>query len=426
MKTNDIADHCRQKLANIKLDNKVDKYIVVDAGGGTIDVTVQSQDIETGKIEITQNPVGNDCGGVMVNHEFAKLVQKILGEKPTATISDLDKAFPGLLSGEDREVLKPALNYLLYNEFEEQKERFGSNADCHMQNGNTEELTIKLPEKIVKKCKLDAIVRNVEKLNDKHIEIEDDTLYVKFTRVVDFFQPSLKGILDCTRKVILSSMQIESGNDSLTSTLFLVGGFGGSRFIYSHIEDMITSHFPKSNFVIAVPNDHKLAVAHGAVLYKKKPLIKSRCMNRTYGMGLSVPFLPSIHDEKYIRYSEDGNKICSGCFLTFVQSGDPVYASEVSTFDILPDIDSRVISIPFYCSEEPSLKYLYDCSKPGVVVPLAHKVGELKFTLPADDILHQDQRTFTVILDFSSAEIYAVVRYCNTGQNIHTKLDFLC
>ena len=420
MKVHDLSEHCKEELANTNL--AVDQYIVIDVGGGTVDVTVQRQDAQTGKIEITQNPEGNDCGGVKVNQEFAKLVQKVLGEEVTNSIYDLDTAFPRLLSGEDCEILKPALNFLLYNEFEHQKEMFGSTAASHQSMGDAE-ITVKLPDKIVRKCTLSKIDKNVKKLNDKLVEVEDDVLYIKYARVKDFFLPSLNGILGCTKKILLTAML----KSDTINTIFLVGGFGGSRYIYSHIEHMINSEFPKANFVIAVPHDHKMAVSHGAVLYKKTPIIQSRCMNRTYGLAVTVPFDPSIHDENYVYYNEDGQMSCTGCFLTFVQSGDPVKADEVFVFDILSDVDdSRVITFPFYCSEELSLKYLYDYRSPTLQIPLAHKVGELQFVLSENDILHKHQRTFTVILDFSSAEIHATVRYCTTGEDIRTKLDFLC
>ena len=420
MKINDLSTHCREKVSGKQF--AVDNYIVIDVGGGTVDITVQRQDLKTGKIEITQNPVGNDCGGVTVNQEFTKVVQRILGEDAAPYTNDLDAAFPRLLAGEDCAIIKPALNSFLFNEFEDQKEIFGSKSTSHESMAD-DEITVKIPDKIVKKCKLAVIEKNVKRLNDKLIEIEDDVLYIKYARVKDFFQCSLTGILDCTKKVLLETM-LKSGT---VNTIFLVGGFGGCRYIYSHIEHMVSTEFPKAKFVIAVPNEHKLAVAQGAVLYKQRPLIQSRCMNRTYGLVVSVPFDPSLHKEEFVQFDEDGHKTCADCFLTFVQTGDPVNVSEVSVFDILPDIDNtRKITIPFYCSEEVSLKYLYEYRSPTLQIPLAHKVGELQFILSEKDILHKDQRMFSVILDFSSAEIHATVRYCNTGEDVHTKLDFLC
>lgn len=145
-------------------------------------------------------------------------------------------------------------------------------------------------------------------------------------------------------------------------------------------------------------------------------------MNQTYGIAVSVKYDPSVHNKEHFCHNEDGDKVCGDSFLTFIRNGDPVSINEVAVFDILPDFDNeKVVRIPFYCSEEASLEYLNDSG----IIPLAHKVGELCFELPPGDILHKDQRVFTVILDFSSTEIFAAVRYQNTGTDVHTTLDFL-
>ena len=58
-------------------------------------------------------------------------------------------------------------------------------------------------------------------------------------------------------------------------------------------------------------------------------------------------------------------------------------------------------------------------------MPMAEKVGELQFDIPKGDILYKDQRRFQVILDFSSVEINATVRYLNTNTDVKTSLNFL-
>ena len=418
MKPEQLAKDSKGRLIEVTLT--AEQYVVVDVGGGTVDITAQKFDQETGQIDVIQNPEGNDCGGMMVNREFTKLLQKILGEAETQITSNFDNAFPKLLGGQDGRVLKPHLNHLLYNEFESQKEYFGANCSCK-DIDDQKEIAVKLPEKIVKKCGLHVLERNVEKLADSRIELEDDTLFIKFSKVKELFQPALLGILQCTRSS-LSHLTIRLSD---LNTIYLVGGFGGCKYIYSHIENLLHTEFPDANFRVIVPEDHKLAIAHGAVRYKKKPIIRSRFMNRTYGIAVSVKYDPSVHDKEHFCYNEDGDEVCGDSFLTFIRNGDPVSINEVAVFDILPDFDDeKVVRIPFYCSEEASLEYLNDYRTPGII-PLAHKVGELCFELPPGDILHKDQRVFTVILDFSSTEIFAAVRYQNTGTDVHTTLDFL-
>ena len=419
MKCENLAEHSKARSKEVNIT--AEQYVVVDVGGGTVDITAQKLDYETGKIDVIQNPEGNDCGGMMVNREFTKLLQKILGETETQIVSNFDNTFPKLLGGQDGKALKPYLNVLLYTEFETQKEIFGAQCSCK-DTDDEREIVIKLPDKIVKTCGgLHVLQQNVEKLADSRIEIEEDTLYINFSKVKELFQPALSGILECTRSS-LSHLTLRLRD---LNTIYLVGGFGGCKYVYSHIENLVHTEFPDVKFRVIVPEDHKLAIAHGAVRYRKKPIIRSRLMNRTYGIAVSVKYDPSVHNKEHFCYNEDGDEVCGDSFLTFVCKGDPVIMNEIAVFDILPDFDKeKVVRIPFYCSEEASLDYLNDYRTPDII-PLAHKVGELCFELPHGDILHKDQRVFTVILDFSSAEIFAAVKYQNTGTDVHTTLDFL-
>ena len=179
-------------------------------------------------------------------------------------------------------------------------------------------------------------------------------------------------------------------------------------------------------YTLIVPDDHRLAVAHGAVLYKKAPIINSRRLNRTYGLGVSVSYDSKTHSKGHFKYNEDGVPVCEDAFLTFVHKGTAISTSEVAVDEVLPDIDNeKVICIPFYASEESSLEYLTNRPSPGVIMPMAEKVGELQFDIPKGDILYKDQRRFQVILDFSSVEINATVRYLNTNTDVKTSLNFL-
>ena len=420
MKRENLAKHSKARSKEINLT--AEQYVVVDVGGGTVDITAQKFDQETGQIDVIQNPEGNDCGGTMVNREFTKLLQKLLGEAETQITSNIDSAFPKLLSGQDKVILKPCLNHILYCEFEAEKEAFGSQCSCNDDKNDRKEIKVQLPHDIVAKFGLDVLQENVEKLADPRIQLEDDKLYIKFSKVKELFQPALSGILECTRSALSNLMHRLSD----FNTIYLVGGFGGSKYVYSHIENLVDTEFPDVNFRVIVPEDHILAIVNGAVRYKKNPIIRSRFMNRTYGIVVSVDYDPSVHSKEHFCYNEDGHEVCGDSFLTFVRKGDPVTINEVAVSNIVPDFDKeKEVHIPFYCSEEPSLEYLNDYRTPDIMIPLAYKVGELCFELPPGDILHKDQRVFTIILDFSSAEIIATVRYQNTGTDVNAILDFL-
>ena len=423
MKRQNLAEFCKGQTMEESF--KAQEYIVIDIGGGTVDITAQEVTHENGEVNVVLAPRGNDSGGMKVNREFVKFLQKILGERVTDNAIDLESAFPKLLSGADCNILKPCLNNLIYCDFETQKESFGRKCSRESGSEDSEEIAVKIPDKISTECGFDKIKANIESLNDSRIELDEDCIYMKYSKVKELFQPAIVGILDCTQRALFDLARTRRGSSDI-STIYLVGGFGGCKYVYDHIKHLITTEFPDTQFSLIVPGDHKLAVAHGAVQYKKTPVIHSRCLNRTYGIAVSVNYDPNVHRKEYFKFNEDGDKVCSDAFLTFLQSGEAVCADEVAVDEILPNIDvDRIVRIPFYSSEEPSLEYIVNRPSRGVVQPLADKVGELHFEISDDDILHKDQRRFRVMLDFSSAEICATVRYLNTDTDIQTTLDFL-
>ncbi|XP_011409828.1 PREDICTED: heat shock 70 kDa protein 12A-like [Amphimedon queenslandica] len=414
MNSSHVAKYCDKPSEELCAP---EQYIVLDIGGGTVDITAQERNKETGEIAVILAPQGNDCGGMVVNKEFGRILQKLLGENETNEFFNLETSFQRLLYSDDG-TLKALINYGLFNDFEMQKEIFGrsSNDDA--------ELVVKIPHKITQQYGMEYIMKNLKKLNDPAIDIEEDSIYIKYSRVHNLFAPAIKGILDSTQRALLELSKNKAS--SQFKTIYLVGGFGGCKYVYEKVKSFIAKEFPSMNYILIVPDNHRLAVVHGAVLYKKAPKINSRCLNRTYGLAVSVRYNSKTHGKEHFKYNEDGIPICEDAFLTFLQKGTPVSSNEVAVDEVLPDIDiDRVISIPFYASEEPSLEYLTDRPSPGVIMPMAEKVGELKFELPKGDILHKDQRRFQVVLDFSSVEIDATVRYLNTNTDIKTTLNFL-
>ena len=415
MKSQHLAKFC-EKPPEASL--APEQYIVLDIGGGTVDITAQERNKETGEIDVILAPQGNDCGGMMVNKEFGRILQKLLGESESKEFFDLETAFQRLLYHDDG-TLKPLVNFALFNDFETQKEIFGRSPD-----DSDGELTVKVPHKVTQKYGLGNIKKNLAKLNDPAIEIEEDSIYIKYSRVHQLFAPAIRGILDCTRKALIELSKNE--RSSQFKAIYLVGGFGGCKYVYDHVKRFIISEFPNMKYTLIVPDDHRLAVAHGAVLYKKAPIINSRRLNRTYGLGVSVSYDSKMHSKGHFKYNEDGVPVCEDAFLTFVHKGTAISTSEVAVDEVLPDIDNeKVICIPFYASEESSLEYLTNRPSPGVIMPMAEKVGELQFDIPKGDILYKDQRRFQVILDFSSVEINATVRYLNTNTDVKTSLNFL-
>ena len=81
-------------------------YMVLDIGGGTVDITAQS--VVDGSIEVLTIPVGNDWGGTRVNEQFSTFLAKLVQ----------DPNFSSFLSSANQIQHRAVLNKLLYHEFE--------------------------------------------------------------------------------------------------------------------------------------------------------------------------------------------------------------------------------------------------------------------------------------------------------------------
>ena len=102
------------------------RYAVVDIGGGTVDITVHHHDQEQG-VKVVISPVGNDCGGTMVNREFAKFLQGIVDDSEGTGFTK----FLTTSNRSEHAQRVAVLNGILFDEFEIQKVSFGSSTSGH-------------------------------------------------------------------------------------------------------------------------------------------------------------------------------------------------------------------------------------------------------------------------------------------------------
>uniref|UniRef100_A0A1X7V8W8 Uncharacterized protein n=1 Tax=Amphimedon queenslandica TaxID=400682 RepID=A0A1X7V8W8_AMPQE len=151
------------------------EYMVIDIGGGTIDITAHTEIF--GCIRVNNTPNGIAWGGTQVNEAFSELLQSL--------VRDPDyKKF--LASGEQSKQMA-IINSILYDEFENQKIVFG--------HRKSKEIVVKLQPKFATYYD-NEIVAEVKKF--KGIEYESDTLYID-ENVVEFqlFGQTLRGIINC-------------------------------------------------------------------------------------------------------------------------------------------------------------------------------------------------------------------------------------
>jgi hypothetical protein len=105
------------------------------------------------------------------------------------------------------------------------------------------------------------------------------------------------------------------------NTIFLVGGFGSSSYLYDRVRTTFQHQIPQ----ILYPARASLAIVRGAVHYGLHPQpISSRILRRTYGINAGLPF-DELYDPPSSRFVRpDGSVRCVTRFLTFACKGDAI------------------------------------------------------------------------------------------------------
>ena len=216
-------------------------YLLVDCGGGTVDIAAHKITKQHGNIvfENLVPPHGSNCGGFAVNDQFENLMKRILN-----------------LSSEKYEQLKTncAVQWtlLMNRHFEEKK--------IILDPKNSMPMYLILPRKINKEIK-NLTDKSLEELiadyGDENIEWdeEDSSIILNCSAVDKLFDPVLDEVCELIKSVLAKQ---ECGE---IKTILLVGGFAGSPHLFTRINDSFGRNYKVQRSSTAI-----YSVVKGAVL----------------------------------------------------------------------------------------------------------------------------------------------------------------
>jgi len=366
-------------------------YMVVDIGGGTVDISAyQVSSAPYHHIKVINTPAGNDCGGSSVNRNFRKFLETLVG----------DKDFSEYVATSDESINASNaayLNELVNDTFEKQKllfakkEEQGSKVSVHLHISFMEVYEARLK-------------RGIQVLKDSRIELSGVDLRIEYSKMEEFFKPVVSGILQCIAEVMKSL-------EDRIKMVYLVGGFGGCPYLYK----AITEHFG-DRYTYVTPTGSEFAVVRGAVLFRHNPdIVCTRKADATYGVRANIPFEEGKHEEEYKWYDENGTPMCQNVFSTFVERGDTLNTSEIflKSYAAANSKQTRM-HIDIYSSPETDVWYItgirptssssdfVDVQKVGeVIVPFQND----EKCAQAGDTKLKTQRKIDVTFDFSHTEI---------------------
>ena len=373
---------------------------MVDIGGGTVDITVH--DNSSGRVSVILPPMGNTWGGITINEALSMLLEDIVG----------DKQFFKFLR-QEQEVAHLAITQLCYQEFEDEKKRFGEK--YQKGSASSRDIVITLPQAFRNYYTPAKLHEGAMKQGMEYNET-DGTLRMSYSLVEQkIFQFTVDGILECVRAAFRELK-------NKINTVYLVGGFGGCKFVRQKIEEAIGGNFSTLYDNVVCPQLSDLAVVLGAVMWRKDPtIIQSRAADATYGIATGPVFDQFIHDKHYMYKDENDTRRCRNIFKVFVLKGELV-KNEVYKTSLIPQSHSSLkVYIDIYSTMDDGVQYIKD--KEGK--PTVSKVGELDIDIPNPYNLPRKEREVEVFMDFSGTEIQARAQYKVTGEEVKTVCDFL-
>ena len=393
-----IAPYCKNAPVSTSTMPMPGTYIIVDIGGGTVDITAHRV-VRTPKpcLEELHHPVGNSCGGSRINQEFAHFVETLV----------CDVGFSRYIETCDPEVNlrnRYDLNRMINVTFEEQKLMF-----CRLERDKRREVVIRLPRTLVGVYVKD-LEEGIETIGGSDVRLVRYNLRISPRKMDAIMQPVLTGILNCIADLLVDiSAHIE--------VLYLVGGFGGSPYMYEKIQGRFGDQCQ-----CIVPLNPEFAVVEGASLFQSDPsIIHARRADATYGRSVIRPFQEKIHNSARRLVDDDGVLHCRDLFQTILSADEAISPCHVYTCISMPLSHLQTnMHVELFSSTEKAEDVWYTTGRRS---GNATKIGELTVAMPSPSGDKQREVEFT--FDFSHTEIQVVGHDKSSGTEVKMVLDFL-
>lgn len=357
------AFYCTRILKDIVLkDGNI--FMVVDCGGGTVDITVHKV-LSGNKLKEVVEGIGGEFGSKCVDDEFfMNFLEERLGKQGYKAL--------------DKFRIENPLEYL---EFLDEWERAKCNFEINKEH------KIKIVSKLYKILLLeypDVITKLANEQKGR-----EDGIFLNPNDIKAIFQPALNGIIKIIRKQFDKLQAINVKCDYI----FIVGGFSKSPLLI----DRIKKEFREKVKDFIIPPDPGAAIVEGAVSYGLDPGLPSRIVRLTYGIKIVTPFIPGIHRESKKKWYPDLNRDeCEDFFDKFITVGDTVDVEEPIRRTYTPCYkEQKNMSLKLYATHKREVTYIDE--------PDVDFLGELLVEMP--DITQELNRKVEVSMYFGKTEI---------------------
>ncbi|KAJ3017189.1 hypothetical protein HKX48_003670 [Thoreauomyces humboldtii] len=384
------AVYCSKNLRNdaeTAMSNG-DTFMIVDAGGGTVDIVVEQCTESDSHVRLSELAKGEGdwCGSTFVDKRFEKWFEDKIGLEP---------------SGKDR--------LTILAEWENLKRQFKGPESF----ARVDHLTLSIPARLYNEMyeMSDAKKEELEEAQDGVSE----EIYIALQDMQTFFDPIVDQVLGLVEK------QLERCTGKRCNKMFAVGGFSASQYLF----DKLQHRFAHSFDSFACPSDPGSAILQGAVLSGLDPrCFHVRCSRFTYGFPSSFP-------ANYLRL-QTGKPVNPSDAFIHRENGSAyasIFCPVISANQAVRADDSRVehrtplyswmtsLTLPIYATriEYAAGEFMCESDAQGLF-----KVG----TVEVPNIPLQGDRIFELTFYFGLTELTVVAKVNATGVETRVAVQF--
>ncbi|PKC02910.1 actin-like ATPase domain-containing protein [Rhizophagus irregularis] len=367
-------------LRNEYLLKSGDLFMVVDCGGGTVDLTTRELLDEDKLSEITVR-AGDNCGSCYVDQAFIEFLDSKIGSSAIDILKENHYV---------------NLQYIVQDFCTTTKIFFTGREDDFLA------YYLNLDEyEPIKKC-----ITGEEK---EKLEADEWLIEAKFDDVKEMFDPVIERIFTLIRGQLEQLKRLKRD----ISLMLLVGGFSESEYLQDRIRGEFSSEVPN----ISVPKNPVTSVMKGAVKFGlSEEVVESRVLNWTYGTCVVRKWLPTDP----LSY-----KLPNGYVKVFEKFGEEGYGAPIKlNSKVIKDFKSfsltqRKINIDMYVTKSLDAKYIGD--------PEIKLLRKFQLELPELDSYEDiEDITISFILKFGRVGMSAIAENKNTGHEckVTFKYDF--
>ncbi|GAA5810232.1 hypothetical protein MFLAVUS_011021 [Mucor flavus] len=355
------ALYCEKKCEQFNLRHG-DKFMICDAGGGTVDLIVFEIDEHSGrKLKESTKGHGQSCGSVFLDRRMRKLLKKkfkeYLSSIPASAFETMMDTFVDLI--------KPQFDGI-------------------------EDQFISLPASM-----------NLGSLNNAAIGLEEGMLCLTANELrTDVFEPVVKEVLN-----LIEDQLVKAGS---LQAVFLVGGFGSSNYLFERVQNEFGSRIG----LVAVPPRCELAVVRGAVYFGLNPrIVTTRIPRYWYGIDTTTTFEEGIDPPNYKIIRADGSIRCDNRFSVYVTREHPLDIDNCVSKDFFAYYPHHTTCTLYAADTEERPRYT---TSPGV-----RKVANFTIPMPAlTGVMEGEKVDLSIKMYFGEVElrVEAVIRGKTYGE----------